>query len=165
MSEQEEFRPVVQLLLARMESSPEEFGPTHAKYRDWSALYDDVDSWATEAEKAALYKAAGDIRMGELHSRAMRLILRDEQSNDIDPEETRYAATERYSVGYGDAIATNQSAINDALLQQTMARITGDAYAASLKNQNALSDKKASLWSTIISRTTGFTGLVRSSNK
>ena len=95
MTNEEEFRPVVQLLLARMKSSPEEFGLGHNKYRHWLGILEGVNEVATEAEKVALMDTLRDIRMDELHHRAMKLILQDKQ-----PEEAQFKTTERYSTGY-----------------------------------------------------------------
>lgn len=100
MANEEEFRPAVQLLLARMKSSPEEFGLGHNKYRAWTDILESVQVHATEAELVALTDALSDIRMEELHHRAMKLILQDKQPEDYDTEEARWKATERYSTGY-----------------------------------------------------------------
>lgn len=84
---EEEFRPAVKLLLARMHSSPEEFHVGHNKYAAWMRLYDRTDAWGTEAEKTALANALSDIQMGQLHSDVMKLILREDVVEPHDPPE------------------------------------------------------------------------------
>jgi hypothetical protein len=69
------YRPVVELLLARMESSPEEFVEGNPKRTKWNRVIDMVDQWGTKAEKEAVRRARSDIYMATAHRAAMSVIL------------------------------------------------------------------------------------------
>lgn len=65
---------VVKLLLARMESHPEEFKVASGPER-WSAPIDMIQDYGSEADKAALNAKLRDIVMGEAYEDVMDELL------------------------------------------------------------------------------------------
>jgi hypothetical protein len=66
MADNEELHPVVQLLLKRMESHPEEFS-NNKGYARWHYAVDMVQSYGSTQEKAALRSAIRTARLEEAH--------------------------------------------------------------------------------------------------
>jgi hypothetical protein len=73
--ETEAYRPVVELVLARLKSAPEEFERGHPKCSHWNVVTETINQWGTKAEKDALRKARSDHYMDAAHRSAMKLIL------------------------------------------------------------------------------------------
>ena len=62
----------VKLLLARMESHPEEFRFKEGAYHDrWYNHISAINSYGNEADKAAIAAKGRDIRMAEIHEQIM----------------------------------------------------------------------------------------------
>lgn len=103
---------VVKLLVARMESHPEEFKRHGATYGDrWHSIVSDIAAWGNETDNAAMDAALRDIRLGEAHEDAL-----DELLNG--PERRRKAQEE--------AMYEQQMLVKQAQIQQQM---TAQKYA------------------------------------
>ena len=77
-----EFHPLVELMLARMKSHPEEFTgseqlPPEMAYR-WSNLLAQMEIHLTPEEEVAYKAAAREIRMNVIHERALDELLNGE---------------------------------------------------------------------------------------
>jgi len=66
--------PVVELLLARMKSNPDEFAP---KGWRWTKFMESSDNYFTEEEHAALQEGQRQISMSALHVAVMNELLRE----------------------------------------------------------------------------------------
>jgi hypothetical protein len=73
--ETDKYRPVVELVLARMESAPEEFERGHPRNNHWNMVLEAINQWGTKVEKDAIRKARSDYHMGAAHRSAMKLLL------------------------------------------------------------------------------------------
>jgi hypothetical protein len=69
--EQEEFHPVVQLLLARIESNPEEFNPPGR----WDHYLNINSGFFNNSEREAINAARRVVVLGELHKQIMSVLL------------------------------------------------------------------------------------------
>lgn len=82
---------VVRLLLARMESHPEEFtrdGETyHARWYDY---VEGIKAYGNEADNAAIAAKLRDIRMGEIHEYVMDELLNGPERRRKAEEEVEY---------------------------------------------------------------------------
>lgn len=87
MEDKEEVHPVVKLLLARMESHPEEFSGYISRddmlevpegSNRWGVVLDTVDEFGSDADKAALAPAMRSIQLEEAHKRMMDELLHGE---------------------------------------------------------------------------------------
>lgn len=85
---EEDFHPVVQLLLARMETNPEEFD-SGAGFGRWGRLLDEVRTVANEEEKQSLMTRFSRIRLDALHQRMMQQLLEPEPVLDARGPGTR----------------------------------------------------------------------------
>jgi hypothetical protein len=68
----EEPHPFVALLLARMESSPEEFGPDNGP---WRVMVDQSKQYLTAEEKKLLKAAEREVGLRYLHAKMMQKLL------------------------------------------------------------------------------------------
>jgi hypothetical protein len=80
---------VVKLLLARMESHPEEFKVATGPER-WGAPLDMIQDYGSEADKAALNAKLRDIVMGEAHEDVMDELLNGPERRRKEEEEREY---------------------------------------------------------------------------
>lgn len=80
---------VVRLLLARMESHPEEFRVGTGPER-WVTHIDMVQDYGSEADKAALNAKLRDIVMGEVHEEVMDELLNGPKKRRKEVEEREY---------------------------------------------------------------------------
>jgi hypothetical protein len=85
---------VVKLLLARMESHPEEF--TRSIESRWYDTIGEVNAWGNETDKAAMNAKLRDIRLNEAHEDAMDELLngperRRKQQEEVEYERSLYA--------------------------------------------------------------------------
>jgi hypothetical protein len=81
----------VKLLLARMESHPEEFRFKEGAYHDrWYNHISAVNTYGNEADKAALAAKTRDIRMAEVHEQVMDELLNGEDRRRKEEEEAEY---------------------------------------------------------------------------
>jgi hypothetical protein len=81
----------VKLLLARMESHPEEFRFKEGAYHDrWYNHISAINSYGNEADKAAIAAKGRDIRMAEVHEQIMDELLNGEDRRRKEEEEAEY---------------------------------------------------------------------------
>ena len=82
---------VVKLLLARMESHPEEFRVTDAPFHDrWYDHINGIHAYGNEVDKAAIAAKLRDIRLDEIHERVMDEMLNGEDRRRKEAEEDEY---------------------------------------------------------------------------
>ena len=72
----EENHPLVDLMLRRMQSHPEEFEDKHTR---WDEALSAIDEYATSEQKARVSRALGDIMLDEAHRDALDELLNGEQ--------------------------------------------------------------------------------------
>ena len=81
----------VKLLLARMESHPEEFRVAEEPFHDrWYDHVNSVEAFGNEADKAAIKAKLRDIRLGETHERVMDELLNGPDKRRKEAEEHEY---------------------------------------------------------------------------
>ena len=81
----------VKLLLARMDSHPEEFRLKDPSYHDrWYNHMSAINSYGNEADIAALNAKVRDIRMAEIHEQIMDEMLNGEDRRRKEAEENDY---------------------------------------------------------------------------
>ena len=81
----------VKLLLARMESHPEEFRLKDPSYHDrWYNHMSAINSYGNEADIAALNAKVRDIRMAEIHEQIMDEMLNGDERRAKEKEEDEY---------------------------------------------------------------------------
>jgi len=82
---------VVKLLLARMESHPEEFtlkqGRNHSR---WFDHINAVNSYGNEVDKAALNAKLRDLRLAEIHEQVMDELCNGPERRRMEVEEHEY---------------------------------------------------------------------------
>ena len=98
--EAKEFHPLVELLLARMKSHPEEFaGSPDRLYpisstpvgERWGYILTRAQEYATPEEEAAMKEALRSIKLDALHREAMDELLNgDERRRKVAEEQARY---------------------------------------------------------------------------
>jgi hypothetical protein len=86
IEEPQEMHPAVQLLLARMDSHPDEF--VGRGLHRWESVYSDINHVASPHEKKAMKAKLREIKMGRIHKEIMGLLLRDAPN---EPEEAQDA--------------------------------------------------------------------------
>jgi hypothetical protein len=79
---------VVKLLLARMESHPEEF--TNATDRGWGRQIDLINVYGNEADVAAINAGMRNVRLAEAHSEVMDELLNGDERRAMEKEEHEY---------------------------------------------------------------------------
>lgn len=88
---EDEPHDAVKLLLARMESHPEEFRLKDPSYHDrWYNHMSAINSYGNEADIAALNAKVRDIRMAEIHEQIMDEMLNGEDRRRKHAEDTEY---------------------------------------------------------------------------
>jgi len=91
---EDEPHEVVKLLLARMESHPEEFRLKDPSYHDrWYNHMSAINTYGNEADKAALAAKVRDIRMGVIHEEVMEELLNGEDRRRKEEEDREYEQT------------------------------------------------------------------------
>lgn len=115
----DDMHPVVELILARMESNPEEFTDNHMW---WVTLINQYRSCMTSAEKQAVDVRLGRIHMDEMHRKAMDRLLVPENETKVEYAVTNYTAQQLA------LIRAAQNTQNAAYAQQ----------AANLQNYNSV---------------------------
>ena len=81
----------VKLLLARMESHPEEFRLKDPSYHDrWYNHMSAINSYGSEADIAALKAKVRDIRMAEVHEQIMDEMLNGDERRRDEEKENEY---------------------------------------------------------------------------
>ena len=82
---------VVKLLLARMESHPEEFRVADGPFHDrWYDHVNGINAYGNEADKTAIAAKLRDIRLDEIHERVMDEMLNGEDRRRREAEENDY---------------------------------------------------------------------------
>jgi hypothetical protein len=82
---------VVRLLLARMESHPEEFKVGDGPFLDrWYDSINTINAYGNETDKAALNVKLRDLRLGEAHERVMDELLNGPERRRKEEEEREY---------------------------------------------------------------------------
>ena len=106
---------VVKLLLARMESHPEEFRNGDVLLHDrWYEYVNGIQAYGNEADKAAIAAGLREIRLSEIHEKVMDELLNGDDRRRKAEEEAEY---ERNLI--------MQKARNTTMTQQQMARQAG----------------------------------------
>jgi hypothetical protein len=77
---------VVKLLVARMESHPEEFSLNSR----WYEIIGEIRTWGNEADKAAIDVSLREIRLKEAHEDAMDELLNGPDRRRKEAEEAEY---------------------------------------------------------------------------
>lgn len=81
----------VKLLLARMDSHPEEFRLKDPSYHDrWYNHMSAINTYGNEADIAALAGKVRDIRMAEVHEQIMEELLNGDERRAKEKEEYEY---------------------------------------------------------------------------
>lgn len=82
---------VVKLLLARMDSHPEEFkskqGPYHSR---WYDHLNAINAYGNEADKAAINTRVRDIQLAEVHEQVMDELCNGDERRRKEEEEAEY---------------------------------------------------------------------------
>jgi hypothetical protein len=82
---------VVKLLLARMESHPEEFRLKQGRYHSrWFDHINAVNSYGNKIDKAALNTKLRDIRLAEIHEQVMDELCNGDERRRKEEEEHEY---------------------------------------------------------------------------
>ena len=82
---------VVKLLLARMESHPEEFKLQQGRYHSrWFDHINAVNSYGNEVDTAALNAKLRDLRLSEIHEQVMDELCNGDKRRRIENEEANY---------------------------------------------------------------------------
>jgi hypothetical protein len=82
---------VVKLLLARMESHPEEFSSDKERYSDrWERYISEIEVFGNEADKAALNAKLRDIWMVKIHEKVMEELCNGEERRRKEQEDREY---------------------------------------------------------------------------
>lgn len=82
---------VVRLLLARMESHPEEFKVGDGPFLDrWYDSINTINAYGNETDRAALNAKLRDLRLGEAHEQVMDELLNGSEKRRKQEEEQEY---------------------------------------------------------------------------
>lgn len=82
---------VVKLLLARMDSHPEEFRHKDPSYHDrWYNHMSAINTYGSEVDKAAIAAKVRDIRMAEVHEQVLDELCSGEDRRAQEKEEAEY---------------------------------------------------------------------------
>jgi hypothetical protein len=98
MADKKELHPAVELLLARMESHPEEFAAkekvyaTNSRIGKMTSLYGDILNRASEKEAVLLRAAMNKIQLDVLHNDLMDELLNGEDRRAEEQKENGYEA-------------------------------------------------------------------------
>ena len=118
----------VKIILARMETNPEDFFTVHKEYSPWRWIFDEnVREVMTESEKAALYESLKKVRRLMITHRAIETVM---------PKET---VTESEMQNWGSSPMLGQQQKQNAVLksqmQQAATQQMRDQQAAMLQSQ------------------------------
>ena len=78
---------VARLLLARIQSHPEEFKRGTAR---WVSITNQVEDWGSEADKQTINDALRDVRLTEAHEEMMEELLNGEDRRRKEVEDRQY---------------------------------------------------------------------------
>jgi len=103
---------VVKLLLARMESHPEEFTLKQGRYHSrWFDHINAVNSYGNKIDKAALNTKLRDIRLAEIHEQVMDELCNGDERRRREEEENMY---EKHLAQTLDALKVSQLRVGTA---------------------------------------------------
>jgi hypothetical protein len=74
----------VELLLKRMESTPNEFVSSHPRQVRWDRIIRGYDSYLTEEEREAIRQKYSEIQMDGMHKDIMAELLYGEEQNNFE---------------------------------------------------------------------------------
>ena len=102
----------VKMLLARMESHPEEFRFKEGAYHDrWYNHISAVNSYGNEADKAALNAKIRDVRMAEVHEQVIEELCSGLENRRKEEEEAAYERKLEYQQARLKIMQKTQDAI------------------------------------------------------
>ena len=102
----------VKMLLARMESHPEEFRFKEGAYHDrWYNHISAVNSYGNEADKAALNAKIRDVRMAEVHEQVIEELCNGLENRRKEEEEAAYERKLEYQQARLKIMQKTQDAI------------------------------------------------------
>jgi hypothetical protein len=82
---------VVKLLVARMESHPEEFSSDNERFSDrWERYISDIEAFGNEADKAALNAKLRDIWMVKIHEKVLDELMNGPERRRKEAEDREY---------------------------------------------------------------------------
>lgn len=115
MADNEELHDVVKLLLARMESHPEEFEDMSSSEaalsscERWWRPIDRIMSWGTEAEQAAIKEGLRKVKLNAAHEAALDELLNgDERRRKRAEEEANYTMMQQTALHQQTAMSQAQ---------------------------------------------------------
>lgn len=131
----DEVHEVVKLLLARMESHPEEFDGSHTRSR-WYTTLIDIEEYAP-AEHAALVKAkVAAIRLDKTHREVMDELLNGEDRRRKEAEEDEYERHLAAAAKHAQIQQNTQKAIYDIDTDTYRVTATAARYPTSTDMEN-----------------------------
>lgn len=87
---EDELHEVVRLLLARMETHPDEFRSWDGRKREtgrWAAALDEIFEYGSDAEEKALRAALRVVRLAEIHDEVLDELYNGEERRDAERRE------------------------------------------------------------------------------
>lgn len=129
----------VKIILARMETNPEDFFTVHKEYNPWRWIFDDsVREVMTEPEKAALFEGIKKVRRLMITHRALETVMpKDEgEIGDIPPPPWGIAKQGASGQGlWGSNITLTAQEIQKEQMKLEQVRIMKDQQNALLQSQ------------------------------
>jgi hypothetical protein len=109
---EDEPHDAVKLLIARMDSHPEEFKLKDPSYHDrWYNHISAINSYGNEADVAALNAKIRDIRMAEVHERIMEELCNGPENRRKEAEDHEYERHLAASLKHAQIQQNTQNAI------------------------------------------------------
>jgi polyribonucleotide nucleotidyltransferase len=109
---EDEPHDAVKLLIARMDSHPEEFKLKDPSYHDrWYNHISAINSYGNEADVAALNAKIRDVRMAEVHEQIMEELCNGPENRRKEEEETAYERHLAASLKHAQIQQNTQNAI------------------------------------------------------
>lgn len=143
MSESEnEPHEVVKLLVARMESHPEEF--QRGMYR-WGNTIGDICEWGNEADKAALNGGLRKIRLDEAHEDALDELLNgperraEEERRALEIERVRMQSLQQQMAAQRYSQAQQQQQYNQGALSSQLVGVSPTGFTPGLRGTSLTS--------------------------
>jgi len=126
----------VKIILARMETNPEDFFTVHKEYNPWRWIFDDsVREVMTEPEKAALFEGIKKVRRLMITHRALETVMPKDEG-DIPPPPWGIAKQGASGQGlWGSNIALTAQEIQKEQMKLEQVRIMKDQQNALLQSQ------------------------------
>ena len=125
----------VKIILARMETNPEDFFTVHKEYNPWRWIFDDsVREVMTEPEKAALFEGIKKVRRLMITHRALEAVMPKDEV-EIPPS---FGLTKQGASGqglWGSNIALTAQEIQKEQMKLEQVRIMKDQQNALLQSQ------------------------------